>query len=329
MGGVRCAGRRIELDRARSRQARLAVVLVAACAGAGCFGHQYRFGPRVAVVGGDPIVQMKEPGEFPVVTKPSLVAPGLHSDPPDADSRILGLTVGALPRAYPIGLLDRFEVINDSVPGLAFVVARCGLTGITAAYDRSVAGRVLEFVNSGALWRDTLVLKDRATGTLWSSATGAALAGPLAGKRLTPVPALLARASDWQRAHPDSLYLDLDVDTSEPLLLRLYNASQWQGVSGEKTRDSRHKPKEQVFTVGDGEEALAFTAGEIEAAGRLETNLSGQPVSLRWDSSFEAPRAYGADGAERAVVPMFWFAAARHYARVRTLLGPVEAARTP
>lgn len=305
-----------------TRRVGAALLLALALLGASCFGGQYRRGPRVAVVGGDPIVQMKEPGEFPVVTKPSLVSPALHSDPPDADSWILGLTVGALPRAYPIGLLDRFEVINDSVPGLAFLVVRCGLTAITAAYDRSVSGRVLEFANSGALWRETLVLRDLATGTLWSSATGAALTGPLAGERLTPVPALLARASDWQRAHPDSLYLDLDADTSEPLLLRLYKASQWQGVSGQKIRDSRHKPKEQVFTVADGDEALVFTAGEIEAAGRLETKLSGQPVSVRWDSTFEAPRAYAADGAERAVVPMFWFAAARHYARIRTLLDP-------
>jgi uncharacterized protein DUF3179 len=309
------------------RTAAAALPIALALLGAGCFGRQYRLGPRVAVVGGDPIVQMKEPGEFPVVTKPSLVSPDLHSDPPDADSWILGLTVGALPRAYPIGLLDRFEVINDSVPGLAFVVVRCGLTGITAAYDRSVAGRVLEFANSGALWRDTLVLKDRATGTLWSSATGGALAGPMAGEKLKPVPALLARASDWQRAHADSLYLDLDADTSEPLLLRLYKASQWQGVSGKKIRDSRHKPKEQVFTVADGDEALVFTAGEIEGAGRLETKLSGQPVSVRWDSTFEAPRAYAADGEERAVVAMFWFAAARHYARIRTLLDPAAAMR--
>ena len=306
------------------RGVRRAVILAMACASAGCFGYQYRSGPRVAVVSGDPIVQMKKPAEFPVVTKPSLVVSELHSDPPDEDSRVLGLTVGAVPRAYPIGLLDRFEVVNDSVPGLSFVVARCGLTGITAVYDRSVAGRVLEFVNSGALWRDTLVMKDRSTGTYWSSASGAALAGPLAGERLERLPALVARVSDWRRAYPESLYMDLDDDTSEPLFLRLYKASRWQGLSGEKTRDSRHKPKEQVFTVGEGDEALAFTAGEIEAPGRFDTAVSGKPISIRWDSALEAPRAYGPDGAERAVVPMFWFAAARHYARLRTLVSQAE-----
>jgi hypothetical protein len=277
-------------------------------------------------VDGDPIVQMKPPGEFPAVTRPSLVAPEIHSDPPDEDSRILGLTVGAVPRAYPIGLLDRFEVVNDSVPDLSFVVARCALTAITAVYDRRVGTRVLEFQNSGALWRDTLVLRDRATGTYWSAATGKALSGPLAGQRLRPIPAVVTSAGDWQRAFPASLTMDLDKDTSEPLFLRLYGVSRWQGISGRRTEDPRHKPKEEVFAVGDANEALAFTAGEVESAGRVETTLGGEPVSIEWDAALQAPRAFGAQGDERAVVPMFWFAAARHYARVRTLVDRAEKA---
>ncbi|HEY3123629.1 MAG TPA: DUF3179 domain-containing (seleno)protein [Thermoanaerobaculia bacterium] len=297
------------------------MLLLAATAAAGCLTHQYRSKPRVAVVDGDPIVQMKQPGEFPAVTKPSLVAPDQHSDPPDEDSRILGLTVGAVPRAYPIGLLDRFEVVNDAVPELSFVVARCALTAITAVYDRRVGKHVLEFQKSGALWRDTLVLRDRSTGTYWSAATGRALHGPLAGQRLRPIPAVVTRAGDWQRVFPASLTMDLDKDTSEPLFMRIYGASRWQGISGTKTADPRHKPKEEVFAVGEEDEALAFTAGEIEAAGGVETTLRGESISIYWDAALEALRAYGPKGDERAVVPMFWFAAARHYARVKTLVG--------
>jgi hypothetical protein len=301
------------------RAFRAFLFLAAAAAASGCLTHQYRSKPRVGVVDGDPIVQMKSPDDFPLVVKPSLVDPRQHSDPPDADSRVLGLAVGAVPRAYPIGLLDRFEVVNDAVPGLPFVVARCALIGVAAIYDRRAAGHVLEFRNSGTLWRDSLVLRDSETGTYWSAATGRALYGPLAGERLRPVPAVLARASAWERAFPRSLYMDLDRDTSVPLLMRLYGASQWQGLSGQRTADSRHRPKETVFTVAEGDEALAFTAGEIEAAGQLDTAISGEPVSIRWDAALSAPRAAGRDGTEMAVVPMFWFAASRHVAHLATL----------
>src|SRR6266545_2166012 len=104
------------------------------------------------------------------------------------------------------------------------------------------------------------------------------------------------------------------------LFLRIYGASRWQGISGKKSADPRHKPKEEVFAVGDEDEALVFTAGEIEAAGRVETMLRGEPVSIQWDAALKMPRAYGPEGDERVVVPMFWFAAARHYARVKTLV---------
>ncbi|HEV8117940.1 MAG TPA: DUF3179 domain-containing (seleno)protein [Thermoanaerobaculia bacterium] len=291
-----------------------------AFAAAGCFGHQYRSGPRVAVVGGDPIVQMKPAAAFPIVTKPSLVAARIHSDPPDEESRILGLTVGSVPRGYPIGLLDRFEVVNDSVPDLPFVVARCALTAITAVFDSRVGGRVLHFENSGALWRDTLVLRDLETGTYWSAATGAALHGPLSGQRLRAIPAVVTRAREWERAWPGTLYLDLGEDTSEPILMRVYRASSWQGVSGKKTSDTRHKPKQQVFALRSGDEALVFTAKEIEAAGRLDASVGGDLFAVTWDPDLRAPRAYAGDGVERPLIPMFWFAANLHFARVRTIL---------
>ena len=302
---------------------RAAPALALALLTAGCLAHQYRSSPQIAVVDGDPIVQMAPPSSFPSVSQPPLVAADLHSDRPDDDASLVGLTVGAVPRAYPIGLLDRFEVLNDSVPDLPFVIARCALTGVVAVYDRRVGGRPLLFDNSGALWRDTLVLRDRETGSYWSAATGRALTGPLAGTILRPVPAFLTRTASWSRVFPRSLYLDLDDDTSEPLMMRLYEKSPWQGISGQKTADQRHRAKDDVFAVTDAEsgQALAFTAEEIRRLGAVQTTLAGKPLSIEWDPSLEAPRAYtaGPDRVALAVVPMYWFALDRHFATVQTL----------
>src|SRR5262249_21110547 len=152
--------------------------------------------------------------------------------------------VGDRARAYPIGLLDRFEVVDDTSAGDPLVVTRCALTGITAIYDRRVAGRTLSFENSGALWRDTLVMRDRETGTYWTVATGRALSGPLPGEHLDAIPAVVTRMEFWNREYPDSLYLDLGRSTIEPLTMRLYAAAPTQGFSGARTSDRRRKPKE-------------------------------------------------------------------------------------
>jgi hypothetical protein len=305
-----------------TRRASPAVLLATVLAG-GCFARQYRENPRVDVVDGDPVVQMKPASRFPNVSSPRMVPADRQSDPPTALERVLGISFGTAPRAYPIGLLDRYEVVNDEVPALPYVVARCGLTGVVAVYNRRVEGRVLEFENSGALWRDTLVLRDRQTGTYWAAASGLGLSGPLAGERLDRVPAVVALEADWARIHRESVYFDPGQSTSVPLTMRIYGASAMQGVSGGRTADARYQAKQAVLTLSDGDEAIAFTPQEIEAKGSRTVPLGGRAVRIEWDSGLAVPRAFLQEPEKRelALVPMYWFAVPRQFRTVRTLDG--------
>ena len=299
------------------RRAAGALLLAVASPGLGCFASQYKTRPRLAVVAGDPIVQMTPAEKLPSLDRPALVSLERHTSRPDWDERVIGLDFGSQARAYPVGLLDSYEVINDQAAGLSYVVARCALTQITAIYDRRVAGRTLTFINSGALWRDTLVLQDRETGTLWTAATGQALTGPLVGSRLRPIPARVTTAEAWHTAFPASLYLDTGEIASVPLTIRLYGLSSWQGVSGVKTSDARFKPKDLVFAVSHGGETLGFAAGQMSQLRRADVTLGGGQVELAWDDRLGAPRAFA--GEELPVTLMYWFALDRHFDVVRTL----------
>lgn len=303
------------------RRALPALLLAGICvaAGAGCFARKYRDNPRLATVAGDPIVQIAPAETLPSVDRATMVPLSRHTRRPDEDDRVLGVALASGARAYPVGLLDRFEVVNDEAGEAAFVVVRCALTGVVAAWDRRVAGRTLLFESTGALWRDTLVFRDRGTRTYWSAATGRALLGPLAGERLRGIPGAVTRGDRWDEVHPDSLYLDLGAETSSPVLMKIYGASPMQGVSGEKTSDRRHRPKEAMFTVEAGDEALAFTAREMESRQRADAILAGEPVRIEWDAALATPRVFGADGLERPAVPMYWFAVGRHFAAVHVL----------
>ena len=289
----------------------------------GCFHSQFRNKPRVAVVKGDPIVQMTGAEKLPSLAHPDMVPWQQHTDPPPPSQPVVGLRVGDEERGYPLGLLERYEVVNDQGGGLDYVVARCALTDIAAVYDRRVGDRVLTFVNSGALWRDTLVLQDRETGTLWTAATGEAIFGPLAGERLQAIPAVHAASRDFHRAHPGAVILDTRESTGTPVSLALYAASPWQGFSGVKTNDRRHDPKAKLFCVAEGSEALAFTAEELKRRGRVDATLAGRTVTLEWIAAEESPAACRPDGAggfeEIAVIPIYWFALDRHFTIVRTL----------
>jgi len=304
-----------------------AFLLLAAALPTACLTSGYRTKPRIAVVDGDPVVQMAPPGTFRSATDPRRVPAAEHSDPPKGDERLLGLEIGGVVLGYPIGLLDRAEVIDDEAGGRAWVVVRCALTQVAAVYDRSVDERTLTFENSGALWRDTLVLKDRETGTYWSSATGLGLSGPLAGRHLDAVPAAYTTATAWRRAFPDSRYPDLGLPTSVPLSMRIYGVSPWQGVSGEKTGDRRHPPKKELLSVAAGREVVVFTGSEIRRRGAARATVAGSEISIEWDPRRQTARAWTLPAETRrelAVVPMYWFALVRHFAVVRTLPNRLE-----
>ncbi|MCA1581779.1 MAG: DUF3179 domain-containing protein [Acidobacteria bacterium] len=285
----------------------------------GCFTHRYRDNPRVAVVAGDPLVQMAPAADFKSVDRATMVPLARHTRTPHKEDLVLGIALSGGARAYPLGLLDRFEIVNDEMGDSSYVVVRCALTGVAAVWNRRLRGRTLLFESTGALWRDTLVFRDRETATYWSAATGVALSGPLAGERLSGIAGVVTRGGRWGEAHPESLYLDLGEKTTAPLLMKIYRLSAMQGVSGEKTSDRRHKPKEEMLVLASGDEALAFTPRQIERRERVDTEIGGERVTIEWEPELAAPRACASDGNERPLFPMFWFALDRHFATVRTL----------
>jgi hypothetical protein len=290
---------------------------VSACATSG-----YHTKPQIAVVGDDPIVQMAPPSKFPALTNPPEVPLKRHTDPPFRGEEAVGRTDVDPPRIYPVGLLDGYEVVNADGAGGPYVVARCALSDLVAIYDRRVDGRTLTFENSGALWRDMLVMRDRETGTYWTPATGRALHGPLEGKTLAGIPAPLAKAGDWDETSPDAVCLDTGEMSAVPLQMRLYGASPMEGLSGRKVADSRYAPKQRVFYVAaaGGDAAAAISAEELRKKKTWTATLPGGPVTFEWDAGLRAPRAYVPAEAgwrrEVATIPIFWFAAMEHFRSV-------------
>ncbi len=68
-------------------------------------------------------------------------------------------------------------------------------------------GRPLTFGVSGMLWRASLLMFDRETESLWSHVTGQAVSGPLAGQRLTMLPAVHTTWALWRASRPATVVL--------------------------------------------------------------------------------------------------------------------------
>ncbi len=74
-------------------------------------------------------------------------------------------------------------------------------------YDRRLNGKTLSFGHAGILYKDSFVMYDRETKSLWVHVTGKAEVGPLKGQQLQFMPSTVTTWAQWKAAHPQSLVL--------------------------------------------------------------------------------------------------------------------------
>lgn len=176
------------------------------------------------------IVEIVEPAFGPDWT--GIDAGGQYGELTD-DDVVVGIERDGTTRAYPLAILWRHEIVNDTV-GEPIIASYCPLCKSGVVAGRRVAGEPTIFRVSGLLWRPeairaeaaehrgrvfgadmasgetdvvnaaNLVMVDDATGSYWSQLLVRAICGPRNGDVLTIVPSTVARWDEWRANHPDT-----------------------------------------------------------------------------------------------------------------------------
>ncbi len=179
-------------------------------------------------------------------------------------------------------------------------------------YDRRLPGRTLTFGNSGALYRNSLIMYDRQTHTLWSHLLGAAVVGPLKGERLRMIASTFTDWRTWRREHPRTLALSPERSPygSYRDAYAGYFGSGAAGVLPTIRRDDRLPPKTLVLGVL-APATKAYSLSDLQRLGTINDRLAGRPVAVRYERSSGSAAAYllGGTHPERLPsTPIFWFA---------------------
>ena len=140
---------------------------------------------------------------------PTLVAPAVVTDRAAwADGTLVyGLEVRGEARAYPRPVLERWEMVEDDLGGVALSLSYCSLCGAPIAYLTGTvpgAGGRLELRTSGLLQQSNKLMYDRGTESLFDQWSGHAVSGPLRGVSLETISGVTATWGEWRAAHPDS-----------------------------------------------------------------------------------------------------------------------------
>ncbi|KAA3611433.1 MAG: DUF3179 domain-containing protein [Planctomycetota bacterium] len=74
-------------------------------------------------------------------------------------------------------------------------------------YGRTLEDQVLEFGHEGVLYRNSFMMYDKQTESLWLHVTGEALKGKLKGKQLEFLPSEVTTWQAWRQKHPETKVL--------------------------------------------------------------------------------------------------------------------------
>ncbi|MGH8141459.1 MAG: DUF3179 domain-containing (seleno)protein [Steroidobacteraceae bacterium] len=138
---------------------------------------------------------------IPAILHPSFVSAGRAAFLTPRDL-VIGVVVHDHAWAYPVKILNWHEVVDDSAAGESFAVTFCPLTQSAIVYDRTLGNTQLTLAVSGKLYESNLLFYDKSSESLWSQIEGEAVAGPLAGQRLAPLPSVV---TTWAALHADTV----------------------------------------------------------------------------------------------------------------------------
>jgi uncharacterized protein DUF3179 len=128
-----------------------------------------------------------------------VVVPVKAGDPLKPREIVVGVRIGDQAKAYPLPLLQQQSPVQDVLGGVPIVLVVLGDGRSVRAFERHLEGRQLSLFAKPGSTPPRLV--DAETGSEWDL-TGAAVGGPLAGKKLAKVFVLKDYWFDWKAYNP-------------------------------------------------------------------------------------------------------------------------------
>ncbi len=196
------------------------------------------------------------------------------------------VTVADEVRAYPLQILIWHEIVNDVVAAQPIAVTFCPLCNTALAFDRTVDGKALDFGTTGRLRYSDLVMYDRQTESWWQQATGEAIVGSYAGRRLRFIPAPVMSWRDFRTMYPEGRVLSRNTGYVRP-----YGRNPYEGydtrpgpIAGffRGARDPRLPALERVVALDLGDTAVAYAFSLLEHLRVVNDEVGGVPIVVFW-----------------------------------------------
>ena len=259
---------------------------------------------------------------IPAITNPRMI-PARDATFLKPTDRVVGVTAGEESRAYPIGILNYHEIVNDSLSNSKYAVTYCPLCDSVAVIDRNTPLGEREFGVSGLLYNSNVLMYDRGgkPESLWSQVKSAGVTGPAADQTLQTLPVELTTWKHWQSLHPETEVMSIETGHR-----RNYSQSPYEGYFSTPQlmfpvnhKDPRLAAKLPVIGLWTKNSSIAVP---LNAFGNADRKVRGQidelSFSLGYDAESNSVRVLEASLGVQWMYS-FWFAWAAFHSKTEIL----------
>ncbi len=227
------------------------------------------------------------------------------TSPYDPSETVIGVEINGEAVAYPFGIMNWHEIVNDRVGGQNISVTYCPLCDTIVAFDRGDSS----FGVSGKLFRSCLVMYDRADDTLYAQPWGIGVVGPAVNQMVDRIPTTKTTLGAWLQKHPNSKILSTDTGHEReyqgyPYGTYYTDAKIIFPVPNQKAL--KNHPKEIVTYAWDEDAGTPtnrfsgpsqqFVHAELKQEGERVVKLGDRQVRARWDKALETVVVEEMDG---------------------------------
>jgi hypothetical protein len=140
-------------------------------------------------------------------------------------------------------------------------------------YVRTIEDTTLTLIVSGKLWRNSLIMQDKETGTLWSHITGEALDGPHEGAYLETLPSVQTTWAEWFEEHPDTRVLKKEHEVLGSRYEKYFRDPDRAGMFRVEWLKDRLPGKSIVYGISRGPFSVAILRDRLETEPLIHTRV--------------------------------------------------------
>ncbi len=219
-------------------------------------------------------------------------------------------------RFYPFQILNRHEIVNDTVGNKNIAVTFCPLCGTAITFSREFDGEVINFWVSGKLHNSNLLMYDDRTESLWSQAIGKGVVGFYTDLQLEYVDSDVIDYSTYVSKYPNGKVLSDDTGYDRNYKL---NSPYGDYTTNDdlyfpvENLDTSLPKKEMLYVVNDtdNEVSIAFVQTDLAESGRASINVEGiNYTAIYTNGKVSVTRS--TDWAEIGTFTQMWFSWTAH-----------------